>query len=344
MFKFNKDEIKKVINNLAQPKILVVGDFAIDEMVYGQATRISREAPVLILKHTQTKHLLGAASNAAGNISSISAGNAIGVGVYGDDYHGPILLNALQQDGVIISKMVQEEKRATTTKTRVSGNSIQSVTQQIVRVDRESREPLKKETEDKIIEHIKTQIPLCDGVILSDYGIGVVSDKIIQITIQEAKKHNKVVAVDAQENLGRFQGATVLTPNQPDASKAVGFEIRNEETLLQAGKKLLEMTNAQMILLTRGSEGMSLFERNGNISHIPAFNQKAVFDVTGAGDTVVASFTLGICAKGTPFESAIIGNLAASIVVKQFGCASTTIEELLATIEKLNIIDYSAKA
>lgn len=343
MFKLNKDKVKKIINNLDKPKVLIIGDFAIDEMIYGQTARISREAPVLILKHTETKSLLGAASNAAGNIASINNNQSIALGVYGDDYHGPILLNSLQEGGVDVSKMVCEKGRPTTTKTRISGNSVQSVTQQIVRIDRECNEPVAKETQDKIIEQMKKQMPLCDGVILSDYGIGIMTQDIIDATIIEAKKHNKIVAVDAQDRLERFQNVTVLTPNQPDASKAVGFEIKDEDSLLKAGKKLLEMTNAQMILLTRGSEGMSIFEKNGEISHIPVFNKKEVFDVTGAGDTVVASFTLGLCAQGTPFESAVIGNLAASIVVRHFGCATTTIDELLETIDQLDITNYSVK-
>jgi len=344
MFNFDKNKIVSTIKNLHAGRVLVIGDFAIDEMVYGQTARISREAPVLILKHTHTNIILGAASNAAHNIATLNSGKVSAIGTYGDDYHAPILLSTLQKAGIDTSLMVQDASRVTTTKTRISGASTQSVTQQIVRIDREVNSPVSGEVEEKIVENIVNAIPNFDAVVLSDYGIGMMTPKIIESTIKTARKHNIYVAVDAQTQLERFKGATVLTPNQPDAEKSVGYYITDEKTLLKAGHDLLEKTEADMILLTRGGDGMMLFEKNGNITNIPAFNKTDVFDVTGAGDTVVASFTLGLCAGGSGVESAIIGNLAASIVIRHFGCATTTQQELLENLEMLNMANLSIKA
>lgn len=328
-------ELKGKIDALKSVRTLVIGDLAIDEMIYGTTARISREAPVLILKHTDTKIILGGGANAVHNAAALSTQKCAAIGVYGDDYHAPILLEALRKANIDTQYMVLDKNRPTTTKTRISGSSTQSVTQQIVRIDRELNEPVSKEVEDKVIEQIKKAVPEFDAVILSDYGIGMMTENIIRATIETARKHNVVVAVDAQSDLFRFKDATVLTPNQPDAEKAVGYFITNEKTLLSAGRDLLSQTNADMILITRGSYGMVLFMKNGEVHRVPAFNKTDVFDVTGAGDTVVATFTMGLASKAEPQEAMILGNLAASIVIRQFGCATTTCEELKQHIEEI---------
>ena len=333
-----KENLKNIIHNLSKAKILVIGDFALDEMIYGNSHRISREAPVLILKHSHTRTVLGAASNAANNISALNGGKVSVLGVQGDDYYGNVLSQTFKDANIDSSHMIVDKTRVTTTKTRISGASAQSVTQQIIRIDRETTEPVSREIEDKIIEKIRELTPDFDGVLLSDYGIGVITRRVIDFAIETACRHNKFIAVDAQQNLGRFKGATILTPNQPDAEKTVGYFIKDEETLYRAGKDLLEMTSSDMILLTRGGEGMVLFEAGGKITNIPAFNKKEVFDVTGAGDTVSAGIILGLCSGASPSEAAVLGNLAASIVVRHFGAAITTPEEL---IENLEYVDLS---
>lgn len=337
MYSETKEKIKKVIQNLAKPKILVIGDFALDEMIYGNSHRISREAPVLILKHSHTKTLLGAASNAANNISALNSGKVSVLGVLGDDYYGNILLQTFRDANIDTTHIIVDETRETTTKTRISGASAQSVTQQIIRIDRETTVPVSKDVEDKIIEKIHRLTPEFDGILLSDYGIGVITQKVIDTAIEIARKYGKFVAVDAQENLGRFKGATIITPNQPDAEKTVGYKIINQETLFQAGHDLLEKTSPQMVLLTRGGEGMALFEAGGKVTLIPAFNKTEVFDVTGAGDTVAAGIILSLCSGALGSEAAIVGNLAASIVVRHFGAAITSIPELLENLEHVEL-------
>lgn len=336
MFLADKDILKMDITKLKKPKVLVVGDVAIDEMIYGNTERISREAPVLILRHTQTKIILGAASNAAHNISALNGGKVSVIGTYGEDYYGSVLLEAFAKAKVDTSYMVKTTERPTTVKTRISGSCSQSVTQQIVRIDRESKEWLSEETEDKVCKSIEKAIPNFDAIILSDYHLGTLTDKVIKTTVDTAKKHGKIVVADVQKDMQRYKGVTAMTPNQPDTEKFVGFFIKNEETLKKAGNDLLETTNSDLMLITRGGDGMAVFEKGKEYSPIPVFNKTDVFDVTGAGDTVVATFTLGLAAGLSPKHAAIIGNLAASIVIRSFGCATTNIKELIKTANKIN--------
>ena len=326
-----KKELIKYLDKLKEPKILIIGDFALDEMVYGNTERISREAPVLILEHYETKKILGAASNAAHNVSRLNLGKASAIGVYGDDYYGGELLRILEEKGINTSLMVMDKSRKTTTKTRISGSCNQSITQQIVRIDRQTKTPLNKETEEKVIENIKKAIPNFDGIILSDYHLGCLTQNIINVAIEEAKKHNKVIVADIQKDMEKYKGVSAITPNQPDSEKQVGFLIKDDETLKKAGEKLLNELNLQKVLLTRGENGMALFEKKDNktiFEKINAYNKKEVFDVTGAGDTVVAAFTLGLAAGLDANIAMYIGNLAASIVIRYFGCHTVTVEDL----------------
>lgn len=341
MFRVNKEELISKLDNLSKPSVLVIGDMAIDEMVYGNTDRMSREAPVLILRHYNTKIILGAASNAANNIAALNGGKVSVIGTYGDDYYAPILIDTFKKSGINTEYMVKDKDRTTTVKTRISGSCSQSVTQQIVRIDRETIDPLSKKTEDKIIEKMEKAIPKHDAVILSDYNIGLLTDNIIKKAIELCKKYNKIIVVDSQKDLDRFQGVTSMTPNQPDSEKFVGFSIINEETLKKAGDEMLKKTNAESALITLGGDGMALFEKDGNFVKVPVFNKTDVFDVTGAGDTVVAAFTLAMAAGFTKKEAAVIGNLAASIVIRYFGCATTTVSVLKSMLQKMDFGSYT---
>ena len=269
MFTTDKEILIKNLDNLKKPSVLVVGDMAIDEMVYGTTDRMSREAPVLILRHYNTKIILGAASNAANNIASLNGGKVSVVGVCGDDYYAPILIKAFNDAGVNTDYLVQDKNRATTVKTRISGSCSQSVTQQIVRIDRETIESVSKETEEKVIANLEKAIPLHDAVILSDYNIGLLTDNVIKASIELCKKYNKIIVVDAQKDLERFKGVTSMTPNQPDTENFVGFSIKDNETLNKAGIEMLKKTNAESVLITLGGDGMALFEKNGNFVKVP---------------------------------------------------------------------------
>ena len=345
MFDFDREKLEGYIKKLKEPKILIIGDMGIDEMVYGDTERISREAPVLILRHKNTNIILGQAANAANNLAAINEGKVSAIGLYGDDYYGPILLETFAKVGINTEFMVQDKNRSTTVKSRISGASFHSVTQQVVRIDRVDSTKLTEEVEDKIIENIKKAVPLHDAVILSDYNIGMLTDRVIKSTVEICKQYNKILVADIQKDMHRYKGVYALTPNQPDSEKAAGRFINNEESLNIVGNEILNITDAQVLLLTRGGEGMAVFEKSTNSRNdVPAFNKTDVFDVTGAGDTVVAIFTLALAVGAEPKYAAIIGNIAASIVIRSFGCATTNIDELLDNLSRMNMKNYTIKA
>ena len=331
----NKEQLVSYIKKLNEPKVLVIGDLAIDEMIYGDAERISREAPVLILRHSNTKLILGAASNAAHNVSTLNEGKVSVIGVCGDDFQATQLRETFEDANVNCGLLVVDPSRKTTTKTRISGSITTSITQQIVRIDRQTNAMLSPEIEEEVLKQIERAVPEYDVIILSNYHIGTLTPKVIQETIRLANQYNKVVVVDAQKDLEVYKNVTSMTPNLPDTQKSVGFDIENEEDLKRAGDKLLDATNAKSILITCGADGMFVTRAHGNYTKIPVFNKSEVFDVTGAGDTVTAVYTLALAAGAEPSYAAIIGNIAASIVVRQFGCATTTIDEILSAVDKL---------
>ena len=332
-----KQKLVNYLKKLSEAKILVVGDIAIDEMVYGDTERISREAPVLILQPTHTNIILGAASNAAHNASMINNGKVSVIGVVGDDYQATQLIKAFEDANVNCEYLVEEVGRKTVTKTRISGSCSQSVTQQIVRIDRQTKAPIKKETEDKIIKELEKAIPEHDAVILSDYHIGVLTSNVVNKAVELANKYNKVIVVDAQKDLSNYKNVTSMTPNLPDTQKFVGYELDSFEKITKAGNEIISETNAKAVLITCGSDGMVVVNSDGTSEKIPVFNRSKVFDVTGAGDTVTAIYTLGLAIGAEPVYAAVIGNIAASIVIKQFGCATTTVDEILETLEKINL-------
>lgn len=337
-FDLDTPRLRALLDGFARSRVLVVGDLMADEYLTGEVTRISREAPVLILQHRESKVFPGGAANAAANIASLGGGCEM-AGVVGEDLMAGTLKAVLNQSGVGTELTFADATRPTTTKTRISASSQQSVTQQIVRVDREGREAISPEMETRLLTAIAEQMPSFDAVLLSDYGNGVLTPRVIEETIALAERHGKIVTVDSQGDLRRFPGAWVLTPNQPEAEAVVGFAITDEDSLERAGRKLVAEAKSKSVLITRGGAGMALFEADGERFEVPAFNRSEVFDVTGAGDTVVGTFTLTLAAGGTLREAVVLANLAASIVVRRFGTSVTTTEELFAAWEGLPVIN-----
>ncbi len=340
----DREKLVSCVKNLAVSKVLVVGDLALDEMIYGDTERISREAPVLILQHSHTNLILGGASNAAHNASTINIGKVGVLGVVGEDYHAGQLIETFNKAHIDTKYIVADKTRKTITKTRISGSCSHSITQQIVRIDRQTNEFISKDTEKKVIANMEKAIPEYDAVILSDYHIGTLTQEVIDKAIALANKYGKIIVVDAQKDLDKYKNITSMTPNLPDTQKSVGFFIKDDKTMLEAGQKLIKATKAKSILVTCGSEGMVVFDENGKMFKIPVFNKAEVFDVTGAGDTVTAVFTMALASGAEPKYAAIIGNIAASIVIKQFGCATTTIEEILNNLERINFNEKNKTA
>jgi D-glycero-beta-D-manno-heptose-7-phosphate kinase len=325
--------LNQLIDRFPQAKVLVIGDLALDEFMVGQTERISREAPVLILRHEQTHQVPGGGANAVYNLAKLGA-QVKAVGLVGNDSQGIALRRIFQEVGIDTTGILVEPERPTVTKTRISGHARQSVTQQIVRVDRKSDEPPSIELQQQMADYIAQEIASVDAVICSDYGDGVFMTLRDRSPAIAAALHHSLCVVDAQIDLGRYHGATLFTPNLPEAELAVGYGIDSPDNLDRAGQDLLKLTAAQQMLITRGDEGMSLFTSQDHLQ-IPAFNRTDVFDVTGAGDTVVAALTLALCAGATFWEAAILGNLAASIVIRQVGTATTTPTEIKALLTEI---------
>ncbi|MGV0028939.1 bifunctional heptose 7-phosphate kinase/heptose 1-phosphate adenyltransferase [Phormidesmis priestleyi] len=317
-----------LIDRFSQATILIVGDLTLDEFLTGAVERVSREAPVLILRHEETQQVPGGGANAVYNFAKLGA-TVKAVGLLGKDEQGRAIQRIFSEAGIDDQGIFLDPDRPTITKTRISGHARQSVTQQIVRIDRKSDNLPPLELQHQLANYIRQQMTMVDAIVCSDYGDGTLTAPVIDAVLN----HSRVI-VDAQKGLDRYQKATLHTPNLPEAELAVGYSITNSETLLQAGRDLLALTQAEHILITRGEQGMTLFDRSHE-QHIPAFNRTKVFDVTGAGDTVVAALTLGLTAGATFWEACVLGNLAASIVVRQFGTTTTHPTEMKAALEVL---------
>jgi rfaE bifunctional protein kinase chain/domain len=328
-----RQRLLDILERCAQARVLVVGDMVADEYIIGSPTRISREAPVLILEHREQFTVPGGATNPGVNARALGARVSV-AGVVGEDSAGQRLRAALAQHGIGLEGLFSEPGRPTTTKTRILAGSTQLVQQQIVRVDLVDRSPPSPDCERRIVAYLQRTIPEVDALIISDYDNGVMTTAIINTCLPFARELGKVVIVDSHGDLVRFQGATALTPNEPEAAASLGLPIADRASLEHAGRLLLERTVAQGVLITRGSEGMSLFEHGQPPLHLPA-NLTLVRDTTGAGDTVAATFTLALVAGASMVEAAALATIAAGLVVRQLGCATTTPAELRAAITQL---------
>lgn len=342
MQKFDKNKLVNLISKLSGGSVLVVGDIILDEFVIGSPERISREAPVIILEHMSSEFALGGASNAAHNISSLQAKCYL-AGVVGEDLYSKALETECLKNN-ISPLLIFDKKRPTTVKTRLLSTAHRHPTssiifkQQLLRLDRLSKEPVNPKTEEEILDKINSHLKKIKALLISDYNLGVCTKKLISKVIKMANENNIPVIADASNDFERFKGIHLITPNQPDAEAAVGFSISDHDSLIKAGKKLLKISEAKNVLITRGSEGMALFtDKNPeNPFILPAFNVSEVFDVTGAGDTVAGVIASAISIQ-CPLELACtIGNLAASIVVKKYGTAVTNINELKEYFEKIS--------
>lgn len=310
----------KILHECKKKKILVIGDLILDRYIWGKVNRISPEAPVPVVEVSHENFLLGGAANVAHNIISLGAHATI-VGIAGKDRGGDIIKKMMEEKG-INCEGVFFGSRATTVKTRVIAHS-----QQVVRFDREDKTRMEGKMLGGIIEYVGNVLSGHDAVIISDYKKGVVSAELVKGIMTKARTKNVFISVDPK--VGHFhyyQHVSLITPNVNEASVASGIDIRDEKSLMEAGKLLLKKVPCEAVLITRGEQGMSLF-RDDTVVHIPTA-AKNVYDVTGAGDTVIAAFTLAHAAGAKMEEAAVIANHAAGIVVGEVGTAVVTPEQL----------------
>jgi rfaE bifunctional protein kinase chain/domain len=323
-----------LIDGFSGKRLLVIGDMVADEYLIGNPTRIAREAPILILELSEERIVPGGATNVAVNARTLSS-DVFLAGVVGEDVPGQSLRRAISELGMHQEGLVTDPARPTSTKTRILAGSSQIVQQHIVRIDRVDTSEVGEPSKGRILDYIRQVLPSIDAVIMSDYENGMISPDIINVCIPMARALHKIVVVDSHGSLSRFQGVTALTPNQPEAELSLGMTIRSAADLDEAGLRLLEGSHAQGVLITRGAEGMSLFEAGKAPLHLPVHrldHASEIVDTNGAGDTVAATFTLALTTGASMAEAAYIANAAAALVVRRLGCASNTPEELMSAI------------
>lgn len=335
-FHIATDRLHILIERFAGKRVLVIGDMVADEYLVGKPTRIAREAPVLILELFEERIVPGGAANVAVNARSLGA-EVFLAGVVGNDAPGQRLRQAISGLGMHQDGLLTHSTRPTSAKTRIMAGSSQIVQQHIVRIDRVDTSDLDETSKASIIDYIQAMLPEMDAVVLSDYENGVISPEILESCLPLARKLRKVIVADSHGSFYRFQGATAITPNQPEVEQMLGSVIKTRAELDEAGQRLLEGSQAQSILITRGAEGMSLFEAGAVPLHLPVFHldhASEIVDTNGAGDTVAATFTLALTAGASFGEAAYLANAAAALVVRRLGCASNTPRELMSALHE----------
>ena len=319
--------LREIIGCFNRKTVVVVGDLIVDEYQFGRPARISREAPVLILRFTEREVSLGGAANAVNNVHALGA-RAMPLGVVGRDAAGDDLMALFRGAGIATDGLVTEAGRRTPVKTRIMAGGYQATRQQVVRVDREPDADPQPITEDALLARLTALTTRADAIILSDYGYGTVTPRVLERVRAVARRAEVVVTVDSRYDLPRFTGLTAATPNEAELEALAGAPVDDERAVEKAGRQLLERLDTRLLLVTRGSRGMALFEREGSTTFIPIHGTDEIADVTGAGDTVIGTFTVALAAGATPVEAATLANIAGGIVVMKRGTATVSAAEL----------------
>jgi rfaE bifunctional protein kinase chain/domain len=326
----NRDQLKKLFGRFGQQNILVVGDVMLDQFLWGKVSRISPEAPVPVVEVTNESFFPGGAANVARNLRALGAPVKM-LGVLGDDDAGEELCELLEQQGVETHGLVVDQNRPTTLKTRIVAHH-----QQVVRFDREAEQKLSPQIERRVFEYFESHVRNAAAVIFEDYGKGVLSQSMLNAMQRLTRKHRNITTADPNSrHLLRYEGLTAVTPNRAEAFVAAGLpyvepadEVLRDEALMNVGKSLLRKWKPRNLLVTLGEHGMCLFRAGEKPHHIPTVAQE-VFDVSGAGDTVIATLTLALAAGANPVQAADISNHAAGVVVGKVGTATCSTEELV---------------
>lgn len=321
-YKIDKKRSDTLINGFRQKTILVLGDLMLDEYLFGQVSRISPEAPVPVVEVSEEKYLLGGAANVAWNIASLGA-KVVPVGVIGRDRPRQTILKEFQKRKISKSGLVEDPQRHTTIKTRIVAHH-----QQVVRVDREHRQDLSLTSEARIIARLKKLVPAVDAVLIEDYNKGLITGRVLKAALELCRRHKKIVTVDPKFNhFLDFKGVTLFKPNVLETERALGIKIAGPADMLKAGKMLISKLRAEAVLITAGDKGMYLVTSGNKSEHIPTM-AKEVYDVSGAGDTVIAVLTLALAAGASFLEAAVLANHAAGVEVSKFGVAAVSVNEL----------------
>jgi len=322
----------EIVEAFRGKRLLVLADLVADEFLYGRVQRVSREAPVLILQYDTTDVRLGGGANAVHNIRTLGA-VPLPLGVLGGDDHGRRLRALLREKGIPTPLVFTATAYATPVKTRILGGGVHSSKQQMVRIDKITHLAEGSVARRSVLRALREYRGRVDGVLVSDYGFGLVGADVVEAAVSFARRRRIPVTVDSRHALLRFRGMTAVTPNEPEVEEALGITIGNDTGRLdRAGRTLLRRLGAAAVLITRGSDGMALFEPGRPPLHIPIYGSDEVADVTGAGDTVIAAFTLALAAGATPAEASHLANYAGGIVVTKRGTATVSAAELQSAI------------
>jgi D-glycero-beta-D-manno-heptose-7-phosphate kinase len=325
--------LAECVEKFASKTVVLLGDFVADEFQYGEISRVSREAPVLILRHRETTLVPGGGANAANNLAALGA-RVLVVTAVGRDSAGDALVEYFRAKRMDVSGIVRVEGWSTPTKTRFLAGWAHTVGQQVLRVDREPEEPLPQAARKKLRQLLQTKVRSADALAVSDYGFGVATPELVR-EARAKRKHSLVITLDARYRLSAYSraGVTSATPNEAELEALHHTSIgQNIEELARCGEETLGAMKLRSLLVTRGSDGMALFEQRRPLTRIPIHGSKQAVDVTGAGDTVLAAYTLGLACGGSPLEAAHIANIAGGLVVMKRGTATVSRDELLQAI------------
>jgi len=326
------DPLVKIIDEFPKLTVTVLGDLIADEFVFGEITRVSREAPVLILRHRERTVVPGGAGNAIYNLADLGV-TVLPVGVIGDDEPGRRLLHAFRQKHISVSGIRRVKGRSTITKTRVLAGHTHTMRQQVIRIDREPDTPLDRAAIQELIFQTRGYIRASDALLISDYGYGSATPEIFNTVRARASMSSIPVTLDSRYRTLAYSGVTAATPNEAELEEALRTRIGdNEERLMAAGKAIINKMKLQSLLVTRGRDGMVVFPRGGKPVSLPIHGSEDAIDVTGAGDTVIAAYTAALAAGADPESAARIANFAGGIVVMKRGTATVTRSELLRAV------------
>jgi D-glycero-beta-D-manno-heptose-7-phosphate kinase len=317
----------EAVARFAARRVVVVGDLIADEYLYGKPHRISREAPVLILRFTGREVRLGGSANAAHNVHALGA-EALPVGVVGPDSAGREIVDLFARAGIAATGVVEAPGRPTPVKTRIMAGGYQATRQQVVRLDREPPLELAPEVEDQLLDGLAAAAPRAHAFLVSDYGYGTVTPRVYERVRQLAERRRAAVTVDSRYDLPRFRGATAAAPNEPEVEALTGIELSDDPSVEKAGRLVMEQLDTAYLLVTRGSRGMALFERDGPATFYPIHGTDEIADVTGAGDTVISTFTVALAAGASASVAAWLANVAGGLVVMKRGTATVSGSEL----------------
>jgi len=322
--------LEELIKRFPKTKVGVIGDMAADVYIYGKPYRLSREAPVIVVRHDYQKVIPGGAANTVSNLLQLGA-QVYPVGVLGNDDAGVEVFNYFADNCASIEGLLLSSRTDTITKTRIMAGDDHTSKQQVIRIDREPQVALSADEEQKIISYLTSVAPQLDALIVSDYGYNFVTRNMLVFIKNFARK--KIVLVDSRYRMKDFKGVTMVTPNQSEAEAFTGMEIKDNKALLAAGRKIIKQLVCKAVLITQGNEGMTLFEIGKTPVHIPICGTDEIADVTGAGDTVASLIGLSLGAEATFLEAARLSNCGASVVVMKRGTATVTPAELTQVIK-----------